>query len=144
MLVLLHQLDYEAGGNSGATEMNLLVATQLLRLLRIPRISDLLRTSLAFQSWWEKQNVPRYAKCTNFTRLFQKDLSMWSRLSSIVIVVHFDITGLCFVPSCSNLWQYHTGWRACGRSLLFVRVGVLEMGFKRKRIGSPTGMILIM
>mmetsp|Transcript_26213 Transcript_26213/g.56279 ORF Transcript_26213/g.56279 Transcript_26213/m.56279 type:complete len:418 (-) Transcript_26213:3523-4776(-) len=40
-------------------DINILVIAQLLRLLRIPRVNSLTKTSIAFQNFWMRQNVAR-------------------------------------------------------------------------------------
>ena len=51
-----HLMDEERPPN---LDRNLLIVTSLLRLLKIPRAYKLINTSIAFQNFWEKQNVPR-------------------------------------------------------------------------------------
>ena len=55
---------YEQEGEEGPVEfesrdLNLLVIAQLCRLLRIPRVNVLIKSSIAFQTWWERQDVAR-------------------------------------------------------------------------------------
>ena len=56
-------INYEAHlmdeGRPPNLDRNLLIVTSLLRLLKIPRAYKLINTSIAFQNFWEKQNVPR-------------------------------------------------------------------------------------
>lgn len=63
MLYILHKKYYDEDedfdGILETRDLNILVAAQLLRLLRIPRVNSLLHSSIAFQTWWERQDVPR-------------------------------------------------------------------------------------
>ncbi|KAL7543046.1 hypothetical protein ACHAXR_012355 [Thalassiosira sp. AJA248-18] len=43
----------------GTRGIHLLATTQLFKLLRIARINSLTKTSIAIQSWWERQDVAR-------------------------------------------------------------------------------------
>ena len=58
---VIYMLDkkYEIHEDIEDKDLNLLVLTALLRLLKIPAIRNLLQSSIAFQNFWEKQNVAR-------------------------------------------------------------------------------------
>ena len=112
---------YEVHENVEEKDLNLLVITALLRLLKIPAIKNLLHSSIAFQNYWEKQNV---ARSLFLTYIFQLILiSHW-------VACFWSFIAFIQVKSFGTALEEETNWISNWYDANYVEGGINPTGWQ--------------